>query len=156
MRKMLLAVKARSGSEDHLSRSGNILYKIGQDWADLIKRIKWNDISGLEVLRSATAYAEFVCMKLNEKINSIDVLLEKLDYPDDPQCVLGILRRCNEAPKMTCSLRCQKPTNSAIKPFKILEAQQREKLQSILGTVLLEEPWTQPIRFGCWSMQRSV
>ena len=62
-------------------------------------RIKRDDISGLEVLGAALGTPEFVCMKLNERIGKIGILFEKLDYLDDPQCALGILRHCIGSPK---------------------------------------------------------
>ena len=77
-------------------------------------------------------------MKLNERIGKIGVLFDKLDYLDDPQCALGILRHCIRSPKMVYSLRCQTPTSPVIKSLKDFDAQQREKLENILGTVLPE------------------
>ena len=44
---------------------------------------------------------------------------------------------------MVYSLRCQTPTSPVIKSLKEFDAQQREKLENILGTVLPEESWTQ-------------
>ena len=82
-------------------------------------------------------------MKLNERIGKIGVLFEKLDYLDYPQCALGILRHCFASPKMVYSLRCQTPTSPVIKSLKEFDAQQRENLENILGTVLPEESWTQ-------------
>ena len=102
-------------------------------------RIKRNDISGLEVLGVALRTPEFVCMKLNEKIGKIGVLFDKLD----PQCALGILRHCIGSPKIVYSLRCQAPPSPVIKSLKEFDAQQRKKLENILGTVLPEENWTQ-------------
>ena len=148
------------GSEDDLIRSWDLLCQLGPDrglhirvdkcelWptVDLHRldiRIKRNDISGLEVLGAALGTPEFVCMKLNERIGKIGVLFEKLDYLDDPQCTLGILRHCIGSPKMVYSLRCQTPTSPVIKSLKVFDAQQREKLENILGTDLPEESWTQ-------------
>ena len=148
------------GSEDDLIRSWDLLCQLGPDrglhirvdkcelWSTvdldrLDTRIKRNDISGLEVLGAALGTPEFVCMKLNERIGKIGVLFEKLDYLDDPQCALGILRHCIGSPKMVYSLRCQTPTRPVIKSLKEFDAQQREKLENILGTVLPEESWTQ-------------
>ena len=82
-------------------------------------------------------------MKLNERIGKIGVLFEKLDYLDDPQFPLGILRHCIASPKMVYSLRCQRPTSPVIKSLKEFDAQQRGKLENIFGTVLPEESWTQ-------------
>ena len=104
------------GSEVDLIRSWDLLCQLGPDrglqvrvdkcelWStvDLDRldvRIKRNDISDLEVLAAALGTPEFVCMKLNEMIGKIGVLFEKLDYPDDPQCALGILRNRNAFPQ---------------------------------------------------------
>ena len=144
------------GSEDDLIRSWDLLFQLGPDrglhvrvdkcelWStvDLDRldiRIKRNYISGLEVLGAALGTPEFVCMKLNERIGKIGVLSEKLDYLDDPQCALGILRHCIGSRKMVYSLRCQTPKSPVIKSLKEFDAQQREKLENILGTVLTEE-----------------
>ena len=86
---------------------------------------------------------EFVCIKLNESIGKIKVLFEKLDYVDDPQCGLDILRHCIGTPKMVFSLRCQTPTSPVIKSLKVFDVQQRTKIENILGTVLPEDSWTQ-------------
>ena len=76
------------GSEDDLIRSWDLLCQLAPDrglhvrvdkcemWstADLDRldiTIKRNDISGLEVLGAALGAPEFVCMKLNEKIEKI-------------------------------------------------------------------------------------
>ena len=90
-------------------------------------------------------------MNFNERIGKIVVLFEKLDYLEDPQCALGILRHCIGSPKMVYSLRCQTPSSPVIKSLKEFDAQQREKLENILGTVLPEESWAQatlPITFS--------
>ena len=85
-----------------------------------------------------------------------------LDYPDDPQCALGILRHCIGAPEIVYSLRCQTPTSPDIKSLKEFNAQQRKKLENITGTVLPEESWFQatlPIthfRVGCTPMPGRV
>ena len=105
--------------------------------------MKRNDISGLEVLGAALGTPEFVCMKLNERIGKIRVLFEKLDYLDDHQYALGILSHCIASPKMVYSLRCQTPTSPVIKSLKEFDAQQRKKLENILGTVFPEKSWTQ-------------
>ena len=78
-------------------------------------------------------------MKLNERIGKIRVIFEKLNYLDDPQCALGILHHCIGVPKMVYSLRCQTPTSPVIKSLNEFDAQQREKLENILGAVLREE-----------------
>ena len=46
-------------------------------------------------------------------------------------------------PQMMYSLRCQTPTKPVIKSLKEFDAQQCEKLENILGTVLPEKSWTQ-------------
>ena len=71
------------------------------------------------------------------------LLFAKLDYLDDSQCALGILGHYIGSPKMVYSLRCQTPTSPVIKSLKEFNAQQREKLENILGTVSPEESWTQ-------------
>ena len=150
------------GSEDDLIRSWDLLCQLGPDrglhvrvdkrelWStvDLDRldiRIKRNNFSGLEVLGAALGTPEFVCMKLNERIGKIGVLFEKLEYLDDPQCALGILRHCIGSPKMVYSLRCQTPEvrSPVIKSLKKFDTQQRGKLEKILGTVLPEESWAQ-------------
>ena len=105
--------------------------------------MKRSDVSGLEVFGIVLGTPEFVCMKFNERIEKIGVLLEKWDYLDDPQCALGILRHCIGSPKMVYSLRCQTTTSPVIKSLNKVDAQQREKLENILGTALPEESWTQ-------------
>ena len=82
-------------------------------------------------------------MKLNEKIGKIRVLFQKLDYFDYPQCALSILLHCIGAHKMVYSLCCQTPTSPIIKSANEFDAQQREKLENVLGTVLSEESWPQ-------------
>ena len=104
---------------------------------------KRNYIWGLEVLGAALGSPEFFCMKLNDRIGKIRILFEKLDYLDDPQCALGILRHCIGGPKMVYSLRCQTPKSPVIKSLIEFNAQQREELENILGTILPEEFWTQ-------------
>ena len=148
------------GSEDDIIRSWDLLCQLGPErglhvrvdkcelWStvDLDRldiRIKRNDISGLEFIGAALGTPEFVCMKINERIVKIGVLFKKLDYLDDRQCALGILRHCIGSPKMVYSLRCQTPTSPAFKSLKEFDAQQREKLENILETVLPEESWTQ-------------
>ena len=147
------------GSEDDLIRSWDLLSQLGPDrglhirvdkcelWStvDLDRldiRIKRNDFSGLEVLGAALGTPELVCMKLNERIGKIGVLFEKLDYLDDTQCALGILRHCIGSPKMFFALS-NAHKSPVIKSLKEFDAQQREKLENILGTVLPEESWTQ-------------
>ena len=156
------------GSEDDLIRPWDLLCQLGPDrglhvrvdkcdlWStvDLDRldiRIKRNDISGLEVLGAALGTPEFVCMKLKAKIGKIGVLFEKLNYLDDPQCALGILRHCIGSHKMVYSLRCQTPTSPVIKSLKEFDAVQREKFENTIGNVLPEESWTQatlPITFS--------
>ena len=148
------------GSEDSLIRSWGLLCQLGPDrglhvrvdkcelWSPvdldgLDIRLKGSDISRLEVLGAALGSPEFVCMELNEKIVKIRLLVEKLDYRDDPQCALDILRHCIGAAKMVYSLRCQTPTSSVIKSLNEIDAQRREKLENVLGTVLPEESWNQ-------------
>ena len=71
------------------------------------------------------------------------MLFEKLDNLDDPQCALGILRDCIGAPKMVYFLRCQTPTSPVNNSLKEFDAQQVQKLENIIGTVLPGECWTQ-------------
>ena len=127
------------GSEDDLIRSWDLLCHLGPDrglhvrvdkcelWSNvdldrLDIRIERNDISGLGVLGAALATPELVCMKLNERIGKIGVFSEKLDFLDDPQCALGILRHCIRSPKMVYSLRCQSPTSPIIIYLKEIDA----------------------------------
>ena len=98
-------------------------FTVDLDRVDIRK--KRNDISGLEDLGAALGKPEF--MKLNERIGKIRVLFEMLDYLDDPQCALGILRHCFGSPKMVYSLRCQTPTCPVVKSLKEFDTQQREK-----------------------------
>ena len=116
-------------------------------------RVKLNEIPGLEVLGAALGTPEFLCMKLNKRIGKIRVLFEKLVHLDDPPCALGILRHCIGAPKMVYSLRCQTPTSPVIKSLREFDAQQREKLENILGTDLPEESWTQATLPKSWPFQ---
>ena len=148
------------GSEDDLIRSWDLLCQLGPDRGLHLKvdkcelsstvdldrldiRIKRNDISGPEVLGAALGTPEFVCMKFNERIAKIRVLFDKLDYLDDPQCALDILRHCIRSPKTVYSVHCQTPASPVIKSLKEFDAQQQEKLENILGTVLPEESRTQ-------------
>ena len=98
----------------------------------LNKRIKQNNISDFEVLGAALGNAEFVCLKLNEKIGKIIVLFEMLDNLNEPQCALGILRHCIRV----YSLRCQTSTSSVFKSLKEFDSQQREKLENVMGILL--------------------
>ena len=97
------------GSEDNLIRFCNLPRELGPDrglHARVDKRelqspvnlgtlyieTKRIDISGLEVLGAEVGSPEFVCMKFNKKIGKTTALFEKLDYMDDHQCALSILR----------------------------------------------------------------
>ena len=148
------------GSEDDLIRTWDLLCQLGHDrglhvrvdkrelWStvDLDRldiRIKRKDISVLEVHGAALGTLEFVCMKLNERIGKIRVLFGKLNYLDDPQCALGILHHCIGPPKWCILCVVKRPQVQLINPLKKFDAQQRKKLENILGTVLPEESWAQ-------------
>ena len=111
------------GSEDDLIRSCNLLCELGHDCGlhvrvdkcelkstvdlyRLDKRVKPTDISGFGVLGAALGTTDVVCMKLKERIGKIRILFEKLNYVDEAQCDLCILRPCLRAPKKQYSLRC--------------------------------------------------
>ena len=86
--------------------------------------------------------------KLVQKIGN---LLEKLEYINDPQCALGILRSCLGAPKMVYLLRCNTPSEQTVKIFGEIDSLQRTTFENILGKVLFNESWHQ----ACLPMKKT-
>ena len=85
-----------------------------------------------------------VCLHANLRKYGENIgIFENLAYLDDPQCSLGILRHCIGSQKWCVPSDPKTPTSSVIKSLKDFDAQQREKLENILGTVLPEQTLTQ-------------
>ena len=69
-------------------------------------RIKINSKEPLETLSAAVGSPQNVASSIQKRVQKIEKLLEKLEYINDPQCSLGILRSCLGAPKMVYSMLC--------------------------------------------------
>ena len=92
---------------------------------------------------AAVGSPRFVASSIQKRVQKIGKLLENLEYINDPQCAIGILRSCLGAPKMVYSLRCNTPSEEAVKIFEEFDSLQRSTFENILGTVLSNESWRQ-------------
>ena len=145
------------GSNDDLIRSWNFLCELGPDpglhvrvdkcelWSsvelDRLKiRTKLNDISGLGVLGAALGAPEFVCKKINERIGKIRVLCQKMNYPADLNCALGIVRQSIGVLKMVYFVRCQTPTSTVIKSLKEFDTNHQQNLRISLKLIFQKKP----------------
>ena len=102
-------------------------------------RIKRNSREVLEILGAVVGSTRFVASSIQKRVQKIEKLLENLEYINDPQCALGILRSCLDAPKIVYSLRCNRPSEEAINNSEEFYSLQRTTFENILGTVLSNE-----------------
>ena len=145
------------GSKDDLIRSWNLLCELRLDRGLHVRvdkcelrstvdsdrldiEIKRNDTSGLEVLRAALGTSEFMYMKLNERIEKIRVLFEKLDYLDDSHCALGILRHCIGTPKWCMLCVVKLPQVQLLNPLKSLMPNSAKNLRISLELFFQKKP----------------
>ena len=105
--------------------------------------IKRNCVDGIEILGAAIGSEAFVSSCLLKRVKKLEELLDNLEYVDDPQCDLRILRFCLGAPKMVYSLRCNSPSDESNTILPKFDSVQRATIESILGVLLSDTSWDQ-------------
>ena len=105
-----------------------------------------NCVDGIEFLGAAIGSDAFVSSCLLERVKKLEKLLDNLyfwTYVDDPQCALGILRFCLNAPKIVYSLRCKSPSVESNNILRKFELVQRATFEDILGVLMSDTSWDQ-------------
>ena len=102
-------------------------------------RIKRNNRERLKILGAAVGSPRFVGSSIQKRVQKIEKLLQNLEYINDPQCALGILRSCMGATKTVYSLRCNTPSEEAVNIFEEFDSLQRTTFDNITGTLLSNE-----------------
>ena len=106
-------------------------------------RIKRNSQSGIEILVAAIGTPTFVAPCLEKRVKKLEKVLDNLGYIEDPQCTLGILRRCLGAPKLVYSLRCNTPSTESNIILEKFDHLQRTIFENILDSVISDNSWEQ-------------
>ena len=148
------------GTEEELSESLKILTTYGNKcglelrrdkcelWSTscfnaVDSRIKKNSQSAIEILSAAIGIPTFFASGFEKRVKNLEKVLDNLGYIEDPQCALGILRRCLGAPKLVYSLRCNTPSIESNIILEKFDNLQRTTFQNILGSVISDYSWEQ-------------
>ena len=78
----------------------------------------------------------FVASCLEKWVRKLEKVLDNLGYIEDPQCALGILRNCLDAPKLVYSLRCNTPSTESNIILEKFDHLQRTTFENILVSVI--------------------
>ena len=99
-------------------------------------RFKESSRKGLEIRGAAVGSPRLVASLIKKRVQKIEKLLENLEYINITQCALDSIRSCLGTPIMVYSLRCNTPSEEAVKVFEEFDSVHRTTFKNILCTVL--------------------
>ena len=113
---------------------------------------------GFELLGAPIGCNNFIFNSLNNKVDRIAEVTDKLHLTDDPQAEFCLLRSCLSLPKFEYSARVTNPEFHA-SSMRRFDGLMRESLGSVLGHSLDDKQWEQaslPVSMGGMGLRRAT